>query len=37
MIWQRNERTGKAISESGKTGVADILLSLLGQATEGED
>ena len=28
---------GVNISENGKTGVADILLSLLGQATEGED
>ena len=29
--------TGTDVSENGKTGVAEILLSLLGQATEGED
>ena len=32
-----DKHSGVSVSESGKTGVADILLSLLEQATEGED
>ena len=31
------EHTGVVVAEDGKSGVADILASLLGHATEGED